>query len=125
MDDGSLERVLVGDLLTSTPDTEERPCRTPPLQHSPGMIRRLVAISPNSRPSKCRPGISYYYHHLILDTAVCPHPGDLVFLTELNTGQIQEAIGEAVNGIVKHFHKPEKEVMWISAERPHPLLRAP
>lgn len=78
MDDGSLERVLVGDLLTSTPDTEERPCRTPPLQHSPGMIRRLVAISPNSRP-------------------------------KLNTGQIQEAIGEAVNGIVKHFHKPEKE----------------
>ncbi|XP_073401278.1 DENN domain-containing protein 5A isoform X1 [Dendrobates tinctorius] len=78
MDDGSLERVLVGDLLTSTPDNEERPCRTPPLQHSPGMIRRLVAISPNSRP-------------------------------KLNTGQIQEAIGEAVNGIVKHFHKPEKE----------------
>lgn len=69
---------MVGDLLTSTPDTEERPCRTPPLQHSPGMIRRLVAISPNSRP-------------------------------KLNTGQIQEAIGEAVNGIVKHFHKPEKE----------------
>ncbi|XP_068117170.1 DENN domain-containing protein 5A isoform X2 [Hyperolius riggenbachi] len=78
MDDGSLERVLVGDLLTPTTDTEDRPCRTPPLQHSPGMIRRLVAISPNSRP-------------------------------KLNTGQIQEAIGEAVNGIVKHFHKPEKE----------------
>lgn len=32
------------------------------------------------------------------------------FCTELNTGQIQECIGEAVNGIVKHFHKPEKEV---------------
>uniref|UniRef100_A0A6I8QRB1 DENN/MADD domain containing 5A n=1 Tax=Xenopus tropicalis TaxID=8364 RepID=A0A6I8QRB1_XENTR len=78
MDDGSLERVLVGDLLTSSTDTEEKPCRTPPLQHSPSMIRRLVAISPNSRP-------------------------------KLNTGQIQEAIGEAVNGIVKHFHKPEKE----------------
>ncbi|KAM5137760.1 DENN domain-containing protein 5A isoform 1-T1 [Mantella aurantiaca] len=78
MDDGSLERVLVGDLLTPITDTEDRPCRTPPLQHSPGMIRRLVAISPNSRP-------------------------------KLNTGQIQEAIGEAVNGIVKHFHKPEKE----------------
>lgn len=31
-------------------------------------------------------------------------------LSELNTGQIQESIGEAVNGIVKHFHKPEKEV---------------
>ncbi|KAM9301660.1 DENN domain-containing protein 5A [Gastrophryne carolinensis] len=78
MDDGSLERVLVGDLLTPTTSAEDRPCRTPPLQHSPGMIRRLVAISPNSRP-------------------------------KLNTGQIQEAIGEAVNGIVKHFHKPEKE----------------
>ncbi|XP_053576576.1 DENN domain-containing protein 5A isoform X3 [Bombina bombina] len=78
MDDGSLERVLVGDLLTSNTETEERPCRTPPLQHSPSMIRRLVAISPNSKP-------------------------------KLNTGQIQESIGEAVNGIVKHFHKPEKE----------------
>uniref|UniRef100_A0A8C5QS04 DENN domain containing 5A n=1 Tax=Leptobrachium leishanense TaxID=445787 RepID=A0A8C5QS04_9ANUR len=78
MDDGSLERVLVGDLLTPTSEAEERYCRTPPLQHSPGMIRRLVAISPNSKP-------------------------------KLNTGQIQEAIGEAVNGIVKHFHKPEKE----------------
>ncbi|CAI9617458.1 unnamed protein product [Staurois parvus] len=32
MDDGSLERVLVGDLLTPTTDTEDRPCRTPPLQ---------------------------------------------------------------------------------------------
>ncbi|KTG07545.1 hypothetical protein cypCar_00003048 [Cyprinus carpio] len=28
---------------------------------------------------------------------------------ELNTGQIQEGVGEAINGIVKHFHKPEKE----------------
>ncbi|KAM4617362.1 DENN domain-containing protein 5A isoform 2-T2 [Discoglossus pictus] len=78
IDDGSLERVLVGDLLTANMETEERPCRTPPLQHSPSMIRRLVAISPNSKP-------------------------------KLNTGQIQESIGEAVNGIVKHFHKPEKE----------------
>ncbi|KAG9460308.1 hypothetical protein GDO78_022686, partial [Eleutherodactylus coqui] len=90
MDDGSLEKVLVGDLLTSTPDTEERPCRTPPLQHSPGMIRRLVAISPNSR-------------------------------AKLNTGQIQEAIGEAVNGIVKHFHKPEKEVTCRSHPAPPSL----
>ncbi|XP_032497548.1 DENN domain-containing protein 5A isoform X2 [Phocoena sinus] len=78
MDDGSLERVLVGDLLTSQPEVDERPCRTPPLQQSPSVIRRLVTISPNSKP-------------------------------KLNTGQIQESIGEAVNGIVKHFHKPEKE----------------
>lgn len=33
-----------------------------------------------------------------------------MIFSELNTGQIQESIGEAVNGIVKHFHKPEKEV---------------
>lgn len=78
MDDGSLERVLVGELLTSLPEVDERPCRTPPLQQSPNVIRRLVTISPNNKP-------------------------------RLNTGQIQESIGEAVNGIVKHFHKPEKE----------------
>ncbi|XP_029438171.1 DENN domain-containing protein 5A isoform X3 [Rhinatrema bivittatum] len=78
MDDGSLERVLVGELLTTNTESEDRQCRTPPLQHSPSMIRRLVTISPNSKQ-------------------------------KLNTGQIQEAIGEAVNGIVKHFHKPEKE----------------
>lgn len=36
--------------------------------------------------------------------------GSILYFSELNTGQIQEAIGEAVNGIVKHFHKPEKEV---------------
>ncbi|KAI1903900.1 hypothetical protein AGOR_G00000170 [Albula goreensis] len=56
VDDGSLERVL----------------------QSPGMMRRFVTISPNSKP-------------------------------KLNTGQIQEGVGEAINGIVKHFHKPEKE----------------
>ncbi|KAM8968823.1 LOW QUALITY PROTEIN: DENN domain-containing protein 5A [Sarcophilus harrisii] len=78
MDDGSLERVLVGELLTSHPEADERQCRTPPLQQSPSMIRRLVTISPSNKP-------------------------------KLNTGQIQESIGEAVNGIVKHFHKPEKE----------------
>ncbi|XP_054057066.1 DENN domain-containing protein 5A isoform X1 [Rissa tridactyla] len=78
MDDGSLERILVGELLTSHTEADERQCRTPPLQQSPSMIRRFVTISPNNKP-------------------------------KLNTGQIQEAIGEAVNGIVKHFHKPEKE----------------
>ncbi|XP_044235420.1 DENN domain-containing protein 5A isoform X5 [Ursus arctos] len=78
IDDGSLERILVGELLTCQPEVDERPCRTPPLQQSPSVIRRLVTISPNNKP-------------------------------KLNTGQIQESIGEAVNGIVKHFHKPEKE----------------
>nr|XP_028587543.1 DENN domain-containing protein 5A isoform X5 [Podarcis muralis] len=78
MDDGSLERILVGELLTSHSEVDERQCRTPPLQQSPSMIRRFVTISPNNKP-------------------------------KLNTGQIQESIGEAVNGIVKHFHKPEKE----------------
>ncbi|XP_058015534.1 DENN domain-containing protein 5A isoform X2 [Ahaetulla prasina] len=78
VDDGSLERILVGELLTSHSEVDERQCRTPPLQQSPSMIRRFVTISPNNKP-------------------------------KLNTGQIQESIGEAVNGIVKHFHKPEKE----------------
>nr|XP_033784044.1 DENN domain-containing protein 5A isoform X2 [Geotrypetes seraphini] len=78
MDDGSLERILVGELLITNTESDDKQCRTPPLQHSPSMIRRLVTISPNSKQ-------------------------------KLNTGQIQEAIGEAVNGIVKHFHKPEKE----------------
>lgn len=39
-------------------------------------------------------------------------------LPELNTGQIQEGVGEAINGIVKHFHKPEKEVRDGSLDRP-------
>ncbi|XP_051756105.1 DENN domain-containing protein 5A isoform X2 [Ctenopharyngodon idella] len=77
VDDGSLERILVGELVTNT-ENEERMCRTPPMQQSPGMMRRFVTISPNSKP-------------------------------KLNTGQIQEGVGEAINGIVKHFHKPEKE----------------
>ncbi|XP_051552921.1 DENN domain-containing protein 5A-like isoform X1 [Myxocyprinus asiaticus] len=77
VDDGSLERILVGELVTNM-ESEERMCRTPPMQQSPGMMRRFVTISPNSKP-------------------------------KLNTGQIQEGVGEAINGIVKHFHKPEKE----------------
>ncbi|RXN17629.1 DENN domain-containing 5A isoform X1 [Labeo rohita] len=77
VDDGSLERILVGELVTNT-ENEDRMCRTPPMQQSPGMMRRFVTISPNSKP-------------------------------KLNTGQIQEGVGEAINGIVKHFHKPEKE----------------
>lgn len=32
------------------------------------------------------------------------------FSPEPTSAQIQEAIGEAVNNIIKHFHKPEKEV---------------
>ncbi|XP_060796934.1 DENN domain-containing protein 5A [Neoarius graeffei] len=78
VDDGSLERILVGELMTAGSENDDRMCRTPPMQQSPGMMRRFVTISPNSKP-------------------------------KLNTGQIQEGVGEAINGIVKHFHKPEKE----------------
>ncbi|XP_028649585.2 DENN domain-containing protein 5A isoform X3 [Erpetoichthys calabaricus] len=78
VDDGSLERILVGELVTPNMESDERLCRTPPMQQSPSMMRRFVTISPNSKP-------------------------------KLNTGQIQESVGEAMNGIVKHFHKPEKE----------------
>lgn len=54
MDDGSLERILVGELLTSHTEVDERQCRTPPLQQSPSMIRRFVTISPNNKPSEWR-----------------------------------------------------------------------
>uniref|UniRef100_A0A8C9HWN0 DENN domain containing 5B n=1 Tax=Piliocolobus tephrosceles TaxID=591936 RepID=A0A8C9HWN0_9PRIM len=44
------------------------------------------------------------------DTGVMQIPKNLLEMTfEPNAGQIQEGIGEAVNNIVKHFHKPEKE----------------
>ncbi|XP_056134136.1 DENN domain-containing protein 5A isoform X2 [Lampris incognitus] len=78
VDDGSLERILVGELVTPSTENDDRMCRTPPMQQSPGMMRRFVTISPNSK-------------------------------LKLNTGQIQEGVGEAINGIVKHFHRPEKE----------------
>uniref|UniRef100_A0A8C5HGC8 DENN domain-containing protein 5B-like n=1 Tax=Gouania willdenowi TaxID=441366 RepID=A0A8C5HGC8_GOUWI len=70
VDDGSLERVLIGELVE--PCAEEdcgRGCRTPPQLCSPSQTRRIKPTS----------------------------------------AQIQEAIGEAVNCIIKHFHKPEKE----------------
>lgn len=41
---------------------------------------------------------------------------------ELNTGQIQEGVGEAINGIVKHFHKPEKEVRDNRLDRPRHVV---
>ena len=52
VDDGSLERVLVGELVTPNSENEDRMCRTPPMQQSPGMMRRFVTISPNSKPSE-------------------------------------------------------------------------
>ncbi|XP_026217931.1 DENN domain-containing protein 5B isoform X1 [Anabas testudineus] len=78
--DGSLERVLIGELVV--PNAEEdsgRGCWTPPLQRSPTQARRISITSLSGRGTKP------------------------------TSGQIQEAIGEAVNNIVKHFHKPEKE----------------
>lgn len=42
--------------------------------------------------------------------ALCLYIDAAAFLiAEPTSAQIQEAIGEAVNNIVKHFHKPEKE----------------
>uniref|UniRef100_A0A8C3JZX2 DENN domain containing 5B n=1 Tax=Calidris pygmaea TaxID=425635 RepID=A0A8C3JZX2_9CHAR len=80
VDDGSLERILIGELVSSTSDEElAKQCRTPPQQKSPTMARRLSITSLTGKNTKP------------------------------NAGQIQEGIGEAVNNIVKHFHKPEKE----------------
>uniref|UniRef100_A0A672N434 DENN domain-containing protein 5B n=1 Tax=Sinocyclocheilus grahami TaxID=75366 RepID=A0A672N434_SINGR len=70
VDDGSLERVLIGEFVVPcSNDDGGRGSKTPPLQRSPSQIRRI-------KPT---------------------------------TVQIQESIGEAVNNIIKHFHKPEKE----------------
>ncbi|XP_047431086.1 DENN domain-containing protein 5B isoform X3 [Mugil cephalus] len=80
VDDGSLERVLIGELvLPSGEEDSGRGCRTPPLQRSPSQVRRISITSLSGRG---------------------PKP---------TSAQIQEAIGEAVNVIIKHFHKPEKE----------------
>ncbi|XP_048355953.1 DENN domain-containing protein 5B isoform X1 [Sphaerodactylus townsendi] len=80
VDDGSLERILIGELVPSTSDEDlGKRCRTPPQQKSPTTARRLSITTLTGKN---------------------PKP---------NTGQIQEGIGEAVNNIVKHFHKPEKE----------------
>lgn len=51
-------------------------------------------------------------HLLLEDIAVVSSTFTVVCPLELNTGQIQEGVGEAINGIVKHFHKPEKEVKY-------------
>ncbi|CAI5786293.1 domain-containing 5B isoform X1 [Podarcis lilfordi] len=80
VDDGSLERILIGELLSTASDEDlGKQCRTPPQQKSPTTARRLSITSLTGKNTKP------------------------------NAGQIQEGIGEAVNNIVKHFHKPEKE----------------
>lgn len=55
------------------------------------------------------PHVPFFLINIII--ILFPHP-------ELNTGQIQEGVGEAINGIVKHFHKPEKEVRDGGLDRP-------
>ncbi|XP_053496920.1 DENN domain-containing protein 5B isoform X4 [Ictalurus furcatus] len=80
VDDGSLERILIGELVVPCTDEETgRGSKTPPPQRSPSQIRRISISSITGRGSKP------------------------------TTDQIQEAISDAVNSIVKHFHKPEKE----------------
>ncbi|XP_034719370.1 DENN domain-containing protein 5B-like isoform X5 [Etheostoma cragini] len=80
VDDGSLERVLIGELVVPSGEEDSgRGCRTPPLQRSPSQSRRISITSLSGRGYKP------------------------------TSAQIQEAIGESVNNIIKHFHKPEKE----------------
>ncbi|KAG9332087.1 hypothetical protein JZ751_016153, partial [Albula glossodonta] len=80
VDDGSLERLLIGELVAPRGEEEAgKPCRTPPLQRSPTQPRRIGIPSLTARANKP------------------------------NGAQIQEAVGEAVNNIVKHFHRSDKE----------------
>ncbi|KAK7878903.1 hypothetical protein WMY93_030837 [Mugilogobius chulae] len=82
VDDGSLERVLIGELLPPGVGAEEEVGRgsgTPPQQSSPSQTRRISLSSITARGNKP------------------------------TSGQIQDAVGEVVNNMIKHFHKPEKE----------------
>ncbi|KAM8909350.1 DENN domain-containing protein 5B-like isoform 5-T5 [Spinachia spinachia] len=80
VDDGSLERVLIGELAVSSGEEDSgKGCSTPPLLRSPSQARRISITSLSGRGNKP------------------------------TSAQIQEAIGEAVINIIKHFHKPEKE----------------
>ncbi|OCT86073.1 hypothetical protein XELAEV_18019767mg [Xenopus laevis] len=80
VDDGSLERVLIGELIIPMSDDDlGKQSRTPPQQKSPTMGRRLSITALNGKNIKP------------------------------NADQIQEGIGEALNNIIKHFYKPEKE----------------
>lgn len=128
VDDGSLERVLIGELMVPMGEEDSgRGCRTPPLQRSPSQTRR---ISITSLPGR---GYSQYLSGLTCsraERASCSLqyvPGVSLcscsdaassFIAELTSVQIQEAIGEAVNTIIKHFHKPEKE----ASDRSHSEL---
>ena len=77
VDDDSLERLLVGELLPSPAEAEEqaRGSRTPPRSISPILSRHAKGQTP-----------------------------------KLDRDTIQEMLTDAVNNIVKHFYKPEKEV---------------
>uniref|UniRef100_UPI00358FB74B DENN domain-containing protein 5B-like isoform X2 n=1 Tax=Myxine glutinosa TaxID=7769 RepID=UPI00358FB74B len=77
VDDGSLERILVGEhLVHRLPEDGQRSSHTTSLQ-APTFPRNISFSGPNKQSP--------------------------------DTGQIQEAVGEAVNCLVKHFHKPERE----------------
>ncbi|CAJ1055757.1 DENN domain-containing protein 5B isoform X3 [Xyrichtys novacula] len=80
VDDGSLERVLIGELVVPSAEEDSgKGCRTPPPQRSPTQTRRISITSMSARGAKP------------------------------TSAQIQEAAVDAVNNIIKHFHKPEKE----------------
>ncbi len=76
VDDDSLERLLVGELLPPPAESEElsRGSRTPPRPSSPIPSRHARGQTP-----------------------------------KLDQDRIQEMLTDAVNNIVKHFYKPEKE----------------
>ncbi|XP_033629874.1 DENN domain-containing protein 5B-like [Asterias rubens] len=76
VDDDSLERLLVGELLPPPSESEElsRGSRTPPRPSSPIPSRHARGQTP-----------------------------------KLDQDRIQEMLTDAVNNIVKHFYKPEKE----------------
>ncbi|XP_052242750.1 DENN domain-containing protein 5B-like isoform X4 [Dreissena polymorpha] len=75
VDDGSIERLLVAELLPQNTDTNElvTGSKTPPRARSPVSLRK---------------------------------PAESV---SLSIPDIQEMLGQAVNGLIKHYYRPEKE----------------
>ncbi|XP_061422825.1 DENN domain-containing protein 5B-like isoform X1 [Lethenteron reissneri] len=116
VDDGSLERILVGEVVTAAAaaattgggggraggraagaargDERHRGSRgAAPCARSPALARRGPASSAGS-------------------SAACANAaanGSCAGGAKMIPEQIQEGVGEAVNNLVKHFHKPEKE----------------
>lgn len=72
IDDGSLERILIGELMTSVADEDlVKQCRTPPQQKSPTSARRLSITSLTGKTTS-------KYHHWLLNLQYASDVADIM-----------------------------------------------